>query len=265
MTSEPQRSSSREQFARSLVEDVYFVDQLEAAGLLVLASDGHRVLVPETLARIEANRDAVSRIERVRTASFAGFARLLGNRRASYVTQLKGEGRLVLTEDGKRVQVDASLALIRSTSDPAKAGVVARHAAARDDAAPAAAAPPAQAPRDAQDGEAGDGWMPPEGGHQLRRAKALADKEEALAERARRENLVEMGKLLPADQVDAALFAAGTTLRTSLENLPNTLAPELTAARDEGRVRVILGEAIEHALEEISRAFSTIARSEESA
>lgn len=265
MTTEPQRASSREQFARSLVEDVYFVDQLEAAGLLVLASDGKRVLVPETLSRLEANRAVVAGIDRVRTASFAGFAKLLGNRRASYVTQLKREGRLVLTEDGKRVKVDASLALIRSTSDPAKAGVVARHAAARGAASVAPAAPPAPPAGDQPAGDGDDGWLPPEGGHQLRRAKALADKEEALAEKARRENLVEMGKLLPADEVDHALFAAATTLRTSLENLPNTLAPELTAARDEGRVRVILGEAIEHALEEISRAFATIAKSEESA
>ena len=35
------------------------------------------------------------------TASFAGFAKLIGERAPSYITQLKGEGRLVLTEDGK--------------------------------------------------------------------------------------------------------------------------------------------------------------------
>ncbi len=161
------------------------------------------------------------------------------------------------------MKVDASRALIRETEDPAKAGVAERHEADRHSRtgapAPAPAAPslPAEDPEDDV-----DEWLPAEGGHKLRRAKALADKEEALAEKARRENLVEMGKLLPADQVESALFAAATTLRTTLESLPDTLAPELAAARDEGKVRVIVAEAIEHALEEISRAFNAIAKPE---
>lgn len=199
------------------------------------------------------------------TASFTGFARLIGERSPSYITQLKGEGRLVLTEDGKRVRVQESIELIRATSDPSKAGVAARHAAGRQDkqaASPEPERPTEPSPSAPVSDDGGDDWVPPESSHQMRRAKALADKEEALAAKALRENLVELGKLLPAEEVEHALFAAGTTLRTSLENLPATLAPELAAAKDEGRVRVVLGEAIEHALEEIARAFSTIARSE---
>lgn len=193
------------------------------------------------------------------TAGFREFARVLGCK-PGYVTQLRHAGRLVLTDDGKRVRVAESLRRIEATRDPSKAGVAARHAAER--AAKAEAAPaPVQAPPAAPD-SAPDGWPVPVGSHADRRAKALADKEEQLAEKARRENLVEMGRLLPADEVEAALLDAGTTLRTSLENLPDTLAPELAAAKDEARVRVILGEAIEHVLGEIARHFNTIAKRE---
>jgi hypothetical protein len=62
------------------------------------------------------------------TATFARFARILECSK-SYVTQLKADGRLVLTDDSQRVRVAESLERIRATADPAKAGVVARHAA----------------------------------------------------------------------------------------------------------------------------------------
>lgn len=198
------------------------------------------------------------------TASFREFAGILGCK-PSYVTQLRKDGRLVLTDNGKRVRVAGSQQRIKDTRDPAKAGVAARHAATRRqaaDVAPAATAPPS--PPQAPEPE-GEDWPLPASDHQRRRAKALADKEEALAAKALRENLVETGKLLPAEDVEHAIYAAGTTLRTTLESLPDTLAPELAAAKDEGRVRVILGEAIEHALEEIARSFATITRSEEGA
>lgn len=184
------------------------------------------------------------------TASFAGFARILGERSPSYVTQLKDEGRLVLTDDGKRVRVQESIALIKETADPAKTGVVARHAAART-------SEPVAPPEDDVEDPAG---APTYDGHSTRRSRALADKAEWDAKAAERDYLESIGQLLPADQVAAAVGAAAATLRTSLENLPNTLAPELAAATDEARVRVILGEAVEHALEEVSRQFAAIAR-----
>lgn len=192
------------------------------------------------------------------TASFGGFARILGERSPSYVTQLKGEGRLVLTEDGKRVRVQDSLALVRATADPSKSGVKARHAANRaiigSDGVPVVPVDPLAAAEADDDGEVRDS------SHANRRAKALADKEEELALTARRVNLIAAGDLLTASEVEAALVDAGTSMRTSLENLPNTLAPELAAERDEGRVRVILSEAIEHVLEEIARQFSNLAK-----
>lgn len=205
------------------------------------------------------------------TAGFREFARILGCQ-PGYVTKLRKAGRLVLTENGKRVCVAASRERIQATRDPAKAGVVARHAAER--AEKRAQGNGAEKPTppsteggngDGRDQESSD-WVPPDdSSHAMRRAKALADKEEQLAARAKRENLVEMGKLLDAAEVEHALFAAGTTLRTALENMPDTLAPELAAAADEAKVRVILGDALEHALAEIARNFSAISKSEDAA
>lgn len=198
------------------------------------------------------------------TATFARFARILGGCSPSYVTQLKDAGRLVLTDDGKRVRVQESIALVESTRDPGKVGVAARHAAARGKGgagtAPVASLP-ATPPPVAQEPDPEDPAAPTEyDGHSTRRGRALADKAEWDAKVSKRDYEISMGQLLQADQVATAVTGAATTLRTALENLPNTLAPELAATTDEARVRVILGEAIEHALEEISRQFAAIAK-----
>lgn len=62
--------------------------------------------------------------------SRAEFARLQGVGRAR-VSQLAKDGRLVLAENGKDVNVLASIALIESTRDPSKIETVERHAKAR--------------------------------------------------------------------------------------------------------------------------------------
>lgn len=188
-----------------------------------------------------------------------------------YITQLKAAGRLVLTTDGKRVRVAESLALIRDTADPAKAGVVARHAAtrgkgrgrdtaAKPSPAPAASAPPAPAPAD--DAEPVDFSDPVESSHARRRARALADKAETDAKAAERDYRLSLGELLEAGEVVQVLQAAATTFRTTLENLPSSLAPELAATTDEGRIRVLLQDAHEHALEELSRQFGALAKAD---
>jgi hypothetical protein len=194
----------------------------------------------------------------VRTATFKAFARILGERSPSYVTQLKSEGRLVLTDDGKRVRIDESLALIRSTADPAKAGVVVRHAAARASVPP----PAAEATAEAEDTPSGDAVDPVEQSHARRRSKAMADKAETDAKAADRDYRISMGQLLEAVEVEHAVRGAVASFRGGLENLPNTLAPELSAMTDESRIRVVLSEAFEHVLEELARAFGAIGRRE---
>jgi hypothetical protein len=63
--------------------------------------------------------------------SRAEFARLQGVGRAR-ISQLANEGRLVLAENGKDVNVLASIALIESTKDLSKIGTIERHAKARE-------------------------------------------------------------------------------------------------------------------------------------
>lgn len=60
------------------------------------------------------------------TETKSQFAKRI-NRAPSYITELIGHGRIVLTEDGKRVEVEASLQKIESTASHSRAGVAAHH------------------------------------------------------------------------------------------------------------------------------------------
>ena len=81
------------------------------------------------------------------------FAAIYGCSKA-YVSQLIAAGRLVLSEDGRQVDVERSLELLGATADPSKAGVRERWAAYREQHAAAAplqsaanpVAPPPTAP-----------------------------------------------------------------------------------------------------------------------
>ena len=203
------------------------------------------------------------------TASFAGFARLLGIKPQA-VTALRHAGRLVLTADGKRVDVVASHQRLRDTADPSKAGVVTRHAAQRAAAAGAgqalaaaeAVAPPApavDATASATAAPADDAEPDTEAGssdYQTSRAR----RQHYQALEAQRAYEVAMGKLMDAHEVASAVASAATTLRTRLEGLPDVLGPQLAAISDEAQARATLAEAIEHALEEASRQFANIAK-----
>ena len=191
------------------------------------------------------------------TLGLREFADLLGVS-PSYVTQLKREGRLVLTEDGKRVRVAESQRLIADTRSPTKAGVAARHAAARG----------ATVPDGGDEGDGGEGAAGAAPGARsaieevlsTRRARAQAEREEALARKALRDEQIELGQLVPADQVAEVVADATTALRTALENLPATIAPQLAAEPDEDRVRVMLSDALEHMLEDLARRFTSIGK-----
>lgn len=215
-------------------------------------------------------------------ATFAAFARILGVTRA-WVTALRQADRLVLTPDGKLVMVAESIARIDATRDPAKDAVAARHAAGRAarggqggpvppavPSAPAGASegsrgadapvrPPAPVAAPPADDDAGDDdpadppatsafqhWRERE-----QRAKALA------AERA---NEIADGKLLVAEDAKAAVAQAFTAVRSELEQLPDTLAPQLLGLTDEARARGLMVEAIEHALTECARRLNDLAK-----
>lgn len=194
------------------------------------------------------------------TEGFRAFADRLGYK-PGYVTQLKQSGRLVLTEDGRRVRVAESLKLIAETRDPTKLGVRARHAAARDLGMSAASV---DEPRMSGESDADTVDLPamPADPLYLRRTKAQAEREEALARKALRDEQVEMGALLVKDEVQAVVADAVVQLRSRLELLPAVLSPQLAATDDEDAIRVKLRDGIEQAFEELARKFASIGRAE---
>lgn len=190
-----------------------------------------------------------------RAITLKQFARLL-DVSPSYVTELKHSGRLVLDEAG-RVMVEASKVRIADTADPAKDAVRARHAAGRE----AARVDGADAVSDGDNGTDTPRYDPDDP-IAIRRARAIADKAEAEARKALREEQAELGQLLRADDVEFAMRAAIATLRNGLENLPAILAPQVAAESDEAKCRVMLTDSMEHALEELARQFAAIGKAE---
>ncbi len=173
------------------------------------------------------------------TESLADFARRL-NYKKSYITQLKQDGRLVLTADGKRVVVDASIELLKQTSDPSRNTVADRHAEARERSSD-------QPAPTAEENRIGSSYQ-----------ASRAVKERFLALTAKRDYDISMGKLVDAEHVRHSITSAVITLRQRLELLPDTMASELAAEREEIKVRAILGDAIEVALDDLAREFTNL-------
>ncbi len=189
------------------------------------------------------------------TLALREFAGHIGSR-PSYVTELKKAGRLVLTEDGRRVKVAESLARIQATRDPARAGVAARHAEARGTAL-AATAPAAE---EGDDDEDDDPEPPPELANNPDFQKARAKREHYKAEREQAAYYADVGQLLNRDAVRGAVAEILAQLRQRLETLPDTLAPELAAMADEQDIRARLAEEVEVLLAAASSGFSAMAK-----
>lgn len=98
--------------------------------------------------------------------------------------------------------------------------------------------------------------------HSLRRARALADKEEAAARKAERDEEIELGQLLRTADVKFALTEVEAALRSALEALPHALAKELALITDEGQLRARMVGAVETLLTELSRRFGALAKQE---
>ncbi len=187
------------------------------------------------------------------TASLSRFARLL-DRSPSYVTKLKEAGRLVLTENGKRVRVEASLARIKETeSGQPQHEASRRHWEGRRGGDSAADPEPPNVPA-----------APPEGDGEAPTANTRAywERREAAARAETRE--IELAKL-KGDLVETAAVRAvgteaGTVLRAALENLPDQVAPLLAegSPEREERIRARLVEHVELVLKEISDKLNTL-------
>lgn len=197
-----------------------------------------------------------------RLVKFSAMAAHLGVSR-SYLTELRQAGRLVLSDDGRRCWLQASAERVKATADPAQESTRARHAAgraaARDGFPGVQTAEAALAATGAGEGagEAADADEPSSG---VRYQDARARKEHYLALQAQRDYERSMGLLVQAEDVRHAVANAATTLRVRLETLPSSLAAQLAAEHDEGRVRALLADQIEVLLGELSREFGGIAQ-----
>lgn len=180
--------------------------------------------------------------------SKSAFAARLG-RSPSYITWLKDNNRLVLSPNGKQVDVTATEALIRDTADPSKAAVVERHQqdriqrdvysqlSSQAEPTPTAAPPLTITPA---------GQLP-----DFQKARAL--REHNLAQLAEIELHKAKGSLVALSAVQSGAYNAGRMLRDQLLGMPPQLAPELASMTDPWEIEKHLTAAIRRSLEDAER------------
>lgn len=162
------------------------------------------------------------------------FAKLLGVSR-SYVTELKKNGRLVMTQNNL-VDVEASQIRIQETADPNRDDVTQRHAAAKG----RAETEKKKRERDPNHVTFSDG-----------RAKEQHYK----ALQAEIDYKKTIGELVPMQDMKMAVTDMVMTFRQQLENLPHQLAPELVG-KDHDFIRIVLKQRVHDALSDLERACS---------
>lgn len=180
--------------------------------------------------------------------SKSAFAARIG-RAPSYITWLKNNNRLVLTPDGKLVDVQASEALIRDTADPSKTAVADRHQQDRiqrdvysqlsTSVEPASTAAPPQV-------LTSDGKQP-----DFQKARAL--REHNMAKLAEIELGKAQGSLVSKEAVETGAYNAGRLLRDQLFGPLPQLSHDLAAMTDPWLIEKHLTATFRRTLEEAER------------
>lgn len=161
----------------------------------------------------------------------------------SYVTKLKEQQRLVLCPDGKRVDVQATLALLERTSDPGKESVRQHHSSERTERHVGSQVKP-----DAKTGES-----PASTGADPKYWEAKARRENSLAELADLELRRKQGDLVERQRVEDMAFAAGRMLRDAVLGLPTKLSPELAAMTDPFQIEIKLRDALRQVFDDMAK------------
>lgn len=164
------------------------------------------------------------------------WAAWMGWASAGMAHQARREGRVVMAPDGKRVLAAESKARYLETADPARAGVAARHAAARA----VSAAPPPDDDPDQDDAITGYNYQ-----------DAKARREHWAAEREENTARKEAGELIELTEHVAAFANAGASIRAALELWAAVLPPQL-AGRDEVAIRGIITDQVEQLLHQLT-------------
>lgn len=180
--------------------------------------------------------------------SKSAFAARLG-RSPSYITWLKDNNRLVLSPNGKQVDVHATEALIRNTADPSKVAVAERHQQDRiqrdvysqlstqTEPTPTAAPPQVLT---------GDGKLP-----DFQKARAL--REHNMAKLAEIELGKAQGSLVSKEAVETGAYNAGRLLRDQLFGPLSQLSHDLAAMTDPWLIEKHLTATFRRTLEEAER------------
>lgn len=183
------------------------------------------------------------------TTTLSEFARLLGVE-PSYITKLKQAGRLVLVN--KRVDVEASKALIKQTEGGSHEPVRERWSEERAKKSPADPAESEPLTPETPADPDQNGVVPAYGS---RAHWEKMDREEVYRIR-RIERLKLEGSLVPIADVDFVLDDYGATLRGLLENMADRLAPQVYPMQTLEETRAVLSEAMEELEREIAATMS---------
>lgn len=198
----------------------------------------------------------MSRVTQIEFARQQGWSR-------SYVTQLKAAGRLVMA-DGM-VDVEASLALIDRTADPARDQVAGRHAKNRAakaitlDAEGGCASGGKKIAPEPQNGAGKSTLEAEKVSDSYSKSRALKEFYAAQTAKAMYEKEV-LGKLCDAADFDRAGAGLGAVLRTKLEGLSDRLAPVLAPVSTVEEIHALLVESHESILNEIANELERLAK-----
>lgn len=153
----------------------------------------------------------------------------------SYVTKLKDQKRIVLSENGKLVNVEASLRLIEATGDPSKVGVRDRWNAYRDGKQVDIPANPApEAPKNKQKSRL-IGEEPGGDYHQAR-----TEREQAEAELKKLELAKQRGLIAVVEPIVKAVVDTHMTARAALMQIPERLTQQIAPVTDPVTVHTLI-------------------------
>ena len=182
--------------------------------------------------------------------SKSAFAARIG-RTPSYITWLKGNNRLVLSPDGKMVDVQATEALILETADPSKAAVAARHQQDRIQRDVYSQLSPQVEPTNT----AAPQQPITVKGHDFQKARAM--REHNLAQLAEIELHKAQGSLVARDAVELGAYNAGRHLRDQLFGLLPQMSHKLAVMTDPWDIEKHLTATLRKSLEEAERMSSS--------
>jgi hypothetical protein len=160
------------------------------------------------------------------------FAKTIGKSKG-YISMLKASGRLVMTEDGKLVDVEASIKLIADTADQNRDDVAARHEAER------------LARKNKKAIE-----VPAEDLQKVKFSEGRAKEQHFKALQAELDYKKTIGELVSKQEMQMAVTDMVMTFRQSIENLPHRISADLVG-KDVDVIRGLLRQEITSALNEL--------------